>query len=104
MCPEIPAAARVLLNHAVVALAFVWVMVIIAVCGVGFYYLFFLNVKLTVKLALVGQRAWCGFYLPRTWGRRRRGKWLDQFAAVRVTVPEFKVKDTAVRYPNPPGL
>lgn len=63
--PEIPTAVQVLLSHAVVALAFVWVTVmIIIVCGVGFYYLLFsLNVKLTVKLALVRQQAWCSFYL-----------------------------------------
>lgn len=26
------------------------------------------------------------------------------FAAVRITVLEFKAKDKIVRYPNPPGL
>lgn len=37
MCPEIATAAQALLNDAVVVLAFVWVTMIIVVCGVGFY-------------------------------------------------------------------
>lgn len=77
-CPEIHRAAQVWLNHTVVAPEFVWVMVIIVLCGGGFCCLVFLPCKINSQIALVGQQAWCGFYLPRTWGQRRRGKWLGQ--------------------------
>ena len=50
MCPEIPTAAQVLLKHTVVTLAFVWVMVIVAVCGVGFYDFFFLKCKIKSQI------------------------------------------------------
>lgn len=58
MCPEIPTSAQVLLNHAVVALAFVWVTaMIIIVCGVGFFYLlFFLKCKINSQIG-VGEAA-----------------------------------------------
>lgn len=56
MCPEIPAAARVLLNHTVVVLGFVWVTVIIVVCGVGFCYLGFLKCKINSQIG-VGRAA-----------------------------------------------
>ena len=52
MCPEIPTAARVLLNHIVVALAFVCVTVIIVVCGVGFCYLVFLKCKINSQIGI----------------------------------------------------
>lgn len=52
-CPEIASAAQALLNHTVVVLAFVWVTVIITVCGVGFYYLlFFLKCKINSQIGI----------------------------------------------------
>lgn len=56
MCLEIPAAARVLLNHTVFALAFVWVTVIIVVCGVGVCYLVFPQCKTNSQIG-VGRAA-----------------------------------------------
>lgn len=52
-CPEIASAAQALLSHAVVVVAFVWVTVIIIVCGVGFYYLlFFLKCKINSQIGI----------------------------------------------------
>lgn len=69
------------LDHIVVAPAFMWVMAIIVVCGDEFCCLVFLQCKINSQIALVGQQAWCGFYLPRTWGQRKREKWLGQFSS-----------------------
>lgn len=58
MCPEIATAAQVLLNHAVVVLAFVWVMVIMTVCGAGFYYFFFFPFKCKINSQIsIGEAA-----------------------------------------------
>lgn len=51
-CPEIPAAAQVLLSHTVVALVFVWVTVIIVLCGVGFCYLVFLECNINRQIGI----------------------------------------------------
>lgn len=101
MCPEIPTATQVLLNHTVVALAFVWVTVIITACGVGFYYLVFLKCEINSQIG-IGRAA--AFIYPEPGNEGGEENSWTSLAAVRLTVLEFKAKGTTVRHPNPPGL